>query len=331
MYKPLQTSPKGEAYLNLFLFHLPTSAKNTNYFLVFIVAFIGAVLFSTKAIMVKKAFADTHVPALSLLVFRMLFSLPFYLIAAFITSRKQENVRFTKKDWLLIFLLGIAGYYLSSLFDFMGLQYVSAGIERLILFLYPTFVVLFNSMLFGQLVTRNQKIALLLTYAGIGIAYFGEISVTETSPNFIWGSSLIFICAITYATYLVGSGRLIPKLGASKFTAYVMIAATVGVLLHFFIVSDYSNLHFTKELTYYGLMLAIIATVIPTFLIAYGMKTIGANNTAIVTSIGPVSTILQAHWILGEHIFTAQIIGTILVIIGVLLIGWKQKNNPVAE
>ena len=284
-------------------------------------------MFSTKAIMVKKAFADTHVPALSLLTFRMLFSLPFYLVAAFFTSSQQKNVKFTTKEWLLISLLGIIGYYLSSLFDFMGLQYVSAGIERLILFLYPTFVVLINAMLFGQLVTRNQKIALFLTYAGIGVAYFGEIQFTEATDNFIWGSILIFICAVTYASYLVGSGRLIPKIGASKFTAYVMLAATIGVLMHFFIASDYKELQITKELTVYSLMLAVIATVIPSFLIAYGMKTIGANNTAIVTSIGPVSTILQAHWILGEHIFTAQIIGTILVIAGVLLIGWKQKTG----
>jgi len=295
----------------------------------FIVAFIGAVLFSTKAIMVKKAFADTHVPALSLLTFRMLFSLPFYLIAAFFASSHQQNVKFTRKEWMLIFFLGIIGYYLSSLFDFMGLQYVSAGIERLILFLYPSFVVLINAVLFKQLVTRNQKIALILTYAGIGIAFFGEIKLTETNPNFIWGSILIFICAITYASYLVGSGRLIPKLGASKFTAYVMLAATIGVLVHFFITSDFNQLQLTRELTLYSSMLAIIATVVPSFLIAYGMKTIGANNTAIVTSIGPVSTILQAHWILGEQIFTAQIIGTILVIAGVLLIGWKQKTADI--
>lgn len=276
--------------------------------------------------MVKKAFADTGVSALSLLTFRMLFSLPFYLVTAFILSNKQDNIKFTAKDWWLIIFLGIIGYYLSSLFDFVGLQYVSAGIERLILFLYPTFVVLINAFMFGQVVTRTQKIALILTYIGIGIAYFGELNITAGGENFFWGSFLIFLCAITYASYLVGSGRLIPKLGASKFTAYVMLTATVGVLAHFFVASDYSQLVLTKELTTYAILLAVVATVIPSFLIAYGMKTIGANNTAIVTSIGPVSTILQAHWVLGEHIFTAQIIGTILVIIGVLLIGWKQKT-----
>ncbi|CAN5222637.1 DMT family transporter [soil metagenome] len=305
--------------------------KNSNvYFTGFIATFVGAILFSTKAIMVKKAFADVHVPAVTLLALRMLFSLPFYIIAAFVSSNKSTNVKFTKKDWLLIIFFGIIGYYLSSLFDFLGLQYVSAGIERLILFLYPTFVVLINALLFRQKVSVKQRIALLLTYAGIGIAYFGEIQEQQSDSNFMWGSILIFICALTYATYLVGSGRLIPKLGPSKFTAYVMLTATAGVLIHFAIVSDYHSLNITPTLAKYGVMLAVIATVIPSFLIAFGMKKIGSNNTAIITSIGPVSTILQAHWILGEKMYTAQLIGTALVIAGVLLISWKEKTAAVA-
>ena len=242
-----------------------------------LITVIGSLFFSTKAVIVKYAFKHTDIDAISLLALRMLFSLPFYLVMAWLAFKNEPTKKLSTKQWLYIFLLGIFGYYLSSLFDFMGLQYVSAGIERLILFLYPTFVVLINAMLFGQLVTRNQKIALLLTYAGIGIAYFGEIQITEASHDFIYGSILIFICALTYASYLVGSGKMIPKLGASKFTAYVMLAATVAVLLHFFIASDYTKLHLTAELTMYSLMLSIFATVIPSLLIAYGMKKIGIS------------------------------------------------------
>jgi len=306
------------------------ATKKTIVFSGFIIAFLGSILFSTKAIIVKKAFADTGVPALTLLALRMLFSLPFYLAAAYFTSSNSDNIKFTKREWMLLIGLGIVGYYLSSLFDFLGLQYVSAGIERLILFLYPTFVVLINAFWFHQQVTRVQKIALLLTYTGIGIAYFGELNLDNSSPNFFMGSILIFICAITYALYLVGSGRMIPKAGASKFTAYVMLVATVGVMVHFFVATDYHSVQWSKQLTGYGLLLAVIATVIPSFMLSYGMKKIGANNTAIVTSIGPVSTILQAHWILGEKIFTEQIIGTCLVITGVILIGWKQKTAATA-
>ncbi len=295
------------------------------------IAFLGSVLFSTKAIIIKKAFADTGVSAVTLLALRMLFSLPFYLAAAFISSRHKDNEKFTTTDWMLVSVVGLLGYYVSSLFDFLGLQYVSAGIERLILFFYPTFAIFLNAWLFKTKVTRNQKIALALTYTGIAIAYFGELQSAENNPNFIFGSMLVFICAITYSLYIVGSGRLIPKVGASKFTAYAMLAATVGVLAHFFVVSGVSDVEWSTGLTIYGLMIAIISTVIPSFLLSIGMKRIGSNNTAIVTSIGPVSTILQAHLILGEKIFTEQIIGTILVVAGVFLIGWKAKNKEIVS
>jgi drug/metabolite transporter (DMT)-like permease len=184
--------------------------------------------------------------------------------------------------------------------------------------------VLINSFLFKQKINGTQKLALTLTYIGIGIAYFGELRIDTISPNFYWGSFLIFICAITYSLYLVGSGRMIPILGATKFTAYAMLAATCGVLMHFVLSSHSTNALFNPSLVVYGVMLALFATVIPSFMLSYGMKKIGANNAAIITSIGPVSTILQAHFILGDKIFAEQIIGTLLVIMGVLMIGWQS-------
>ena len=315
----------------------------------FLISFTGAVLFSTKAIIIKKAFHATSTDALTLLTLRMLFSLPFYLVAAWWDSRKEDNIKMTGRQWGYVVLLGLLGYYLSSYFDFVGLQYVSAGLERLILFLYPSFAVLINALLFKNPVNRVQRWALLLTYTGIGIAYFGELKVDTGNPNFYWGSFLIFICAITYACYLAGSGRMIPMLGAAKFTTYSMLVATVTVLLHFFLHGLLSEHGFAgtaragfagthgqggagglmggNGLWGYGILLALFATVIPSFMLSAGMKRIGANNAAIVTSIGPVSTILQAHFILGEKIFTEQLIGTGLVILGVLLIGWQGRRE----
>src|SRR3982751_3920329 len=184
----------------------------------FIIAFLGAVMFSTKAIIVKKAFADVHVEALTLLAIRMLFSLPFYLIAAVLLYRQPMNVKMTGKEWMLTIALGIFGYYLSSLFDFVGLQYISAGLERLILFLYPSFAVLINAIVFKQPIPKIQRWALLLSYVGIGIAYFGELTIDTSNPNFFYGSFLIFLCSITYSIYIVGTGRMVPKIGAGKFT-----------------------------------------------------------------------------------------------------------------
>jgi drug/metabolite transporter (DMT)-like permease len=292
----------------------------------FVITFVGSILFSTKAIIVKLAFAATQTDAVSLLALRMIFSLPFYLIGAFIVSNQTTNVKMTTRQWLIVVGLGLTGYYISSLCDFVGLQYISAGLERLILFLYPTFAVLINAWIFKHKIARVQQLALMLTYAGIGIAYVGELAIDNSNPDFLYGSFMVLLCAVTFAIYLVGSGRIIPAVGSTKFTSYAMLAATLGVLLHNVFTSNFSALNTGNGLWWYGLTLAIVATVIPSFLMANGMKRIGSNNVAIISSIGPVSTILQAHFILSEPLLWAQVAGTILVIAGVLLIGWKTSQ-----
>jgi len=296
----------------------------------FFITLTGAIFFSTKAIFVKLAFHATHVDAITLLSLRMLFSLPFYLVAVWLIARKENTRPLVKKDWLLIIAMGILGYYLSSLFDFIGLQYVSAGLERLILFLYPTFSVLINTFYFKTKLHRTQLIALVLTYLGIGIAYFGELKLDTLNPNFFYGSFMIFLCAVTYSFYLVGTGRMVVRVGVTRYTAYSMLAATIGIFINFLAVHNINSIAFSTTLTGYSIALAVIATVLPSFMMSNGMKRIGSNNVSIITSIGPVSTIIQAHIFLGEQIIPAQIIGTILVIAGVILIGWQSRVSALA-
>lgn len=240
-----------------------------------------------------------------------------------------------KQEWFFTILLGLFGYYLSSLFDFIGLQYISAGLERLILFLYPGFVVLINVFAFREKIHRNQVIALVLTYVGIAIAYVGELQMDTRNPMFTYGTLLIFLCSITYAIFIAGSGKMVAKVGASKFTAYAMLSSVSGVLIHYAVVSvltnsstsDHAGISLTNNLWQYGILLAVVATVLPTFLISFAMKKIGASNVAIISSIGPVSTILQAHYFLGEPIFLVQLIGTCLVLSGVLLLSLGKKTK----
>lgn len=303
-----------------------TKTKSTLTVAGFLIAFIGALLFSTKAVIVKKAFADVHVDALTLLMIRMLFSLPFYLLTAFILWKQPDNKKMNSKEWTAVILLGLFGYYLSSLFDFIGLQYISAGLERLILFLYPSFAVLINAFVFKQKIKRNEVLALVLTYSGIAIAYYGELKIDTSNPNFVLGSFLVFLCAVTYSVYIVGSGRMIPKVGANKFTTYALLTSTAGVFVHYAISGEHQVLKSGMDLWWYGVLLAVVATVIPTYLLSAAMKKIGSNNVAIISSVGPVSTIIQAHYILGEEIFTLQVIGTILVLAGVLLLVLKTKK-----
>jgi drug/metabolite transporter (DMT)-like permease len=292
----------------------------------FLLTLLGAILFSTKAIIVKLAFGATHTDALTLLTLRMVFALPFYVGVALLVSGKKSNVRLTRSQWVGVIIIGLLGYYVSSLLDFMGLQYVSAGLERLILFLYPSFVVFINAVFFKQRITGIQKWALLLTYLGIAIAYVGELTVDTSRQGFYLGSFLVFLCAVTYSIYIAGSGKLIPVVGANKFTAYAMLAATAGIFIHFAIAGQGDVLGAGQALWGYGLGLAILSTVLPSFLISQGLKRIGANNVAIISGIGPISTIAQAHFFLHEPIFLAQIGGTVLVVVGVLLLSWKRPG-----
>ena len=292
----------------------------------FLISIGGAILFSTKAIWVKLAFKNTGVDAITLLTLRMLLSLPFYIAAAWLAGKKENVQPLSKRDFRWIIFLGVLGYYLSSLFDFIGLQYISAGLERLILFLYPTFAVLLNTYLFKQKITRIQLLALGITYTGIGIAYYAELGTVQQNDSFYFGSFMVFLCAVTYSFYLVGTGRMVTKAGATRYTAYAMLAATAGIFLHFLVKKQWQTVTMSWELGWYSLALAIIATVIPSFMISSGMKRIGSNNTSIITSIGPVSTIIQASIFLNEPILITQILGTALVIAGVILIGWQNNR-----
>ncbi len=309
------------------LFTFALNSQKLKYYFIqgILLALLGAVCFSTKAIFVKLAYRDTNVDALTLLAWRMIFSIPFFVGAAFISSYKTDNVKFTTKQWLYIALIGCLGYYISSLLDFLGLQYVSAGIERLILFIYPTLVLLMSSFLFKQKIKPMQWLALAITYFGLAIAFLGEIDFgSPQKKNFLLGAVLIFICAFTYAAYIVGSGRLIPKVGASKFNSYAMSFASVGVLLHFAMLGNVSLLHLPTLVYTYSFLMAIFSTVIPSYLVTASINRIGSDNAAIVGSVGPVSTILLAYFFLSEEITVWQLIGTILILAGVLIVG-RQK------
>jgi drug/metabolite transporter (DMT)-like permease len=301
------------------------AGKATHRWRGFAMAITGAVMFSTKAIFIKLAYTGTGVDAVSLLFLRMLLALPVYLVIA-VWALHQSKVLLTSRQMVYIVVLGLLGYYLSSLFDFLGLQYISAGLERLILFLYPTFAVLINSRLFGQKPSRLQVRALVLTYFGIGLAFISELSLDAPAAGIIKGSIWVLLCAVTFSGYIVGTGRLVQQINSQLFTALAMLAATLGIVLHFALAGNYQVLVQPQAAIWgYGLLLALIATVIPSFLMTSGMQRIGTNNTAIVMAIGPVATILQAYLFLGEKITWLQVVGTLLVIAGVAQLGQKAK------
>jgi drug/metabolite transporter (DMT)-like permease len=282
----------------------------------------GSILFSGKAIFVKIAYRyDTD--ASTLLALRMLFSMPIYALIAYSVQKKAETkVILTQKQWIFTILAGFSGYYVGSLTDFMGLKYISAGMERLILFTFPTMVLILNALFFKIKVTKHQYIAIFLTYLGIFIAFQADLTA-GTQINIPLGSLLVFGSAFTYSIYYVLAGQMIPIVGSVLFSCYTMLAAGVFVLLHNFWVNGWLFLHQNPIIYLIGAAIAIFATVIPTTLIAEGIKRVGSSNGAIVGFIGPVSMIFMANIFLGEKITFLQLLGTAVVLIGVLRVAKK--------
>ncbi|XOV92363.1 MAG: DMT family transporter [Bacteroidota bacterium] len=293
-----------------------------------ILGITGILLFSSKAVMVKLAYLY-EVDTISILLLRMVFSLPFYLIVIFL-KRPNKDSSIRSKDYLFILLFGFLGYYLASYFDFLGLNYIKAGLERIILFLYPTLVILISWFAFKEQITRQQILGISITYLGILVVFFNEINLTD-QENVVLGGVLIFLSALTYASYIVGSGWLIPKFGATLFTSYAMIVSSFCVIIHYLFTSQGSIFSLPTEVYWICLSMAVFATVIPSYLISFAIKGLGANNFSVLGSLGPVSTIGLAFIFLDEVLTSLQIIGAIVVIVGVYVAEKKFSKKTIAS
>lgn len=277
---------------------------------------MGAVGFSIKSILIKLGYLD-GVDATTLLALRMGFSLPFFLGMLLWTRRHGASVELTGADWRAVIVLGLIGYYLSSLLDFLGLTFISAGLERLILFIYPTLVVLLAALWTGRRVQRREAAAMGLSYAGIALAFVREVELEQT--NLLLGALLIFGSALSYALYLLGSGVVIARLGVKRFTAYAMTISCVAVLLHFALTHDLSALRCPPAVYGWAALMALFSTVLPAFLVSAGIQLIGASRAALVAAIGPVITLLLACAVLGEPLTWPALVGTVLVCLGTSL------------
>lgn len=282
---------------------------------------LGVVLFSSKAVMVKLAY-NYKVDAITILLLRMLFSFPFYFVIAFMYKHKNETKTITKKDYVWLIIFGFVGYYLASFFDFVGLTYVKASIERIILFVYPTIVILLNRLFLNQPISKIQISAIMLSYLGIVIAFSDEVDISGT--NVYLGGFFVLLSALTYASYLVGSGWLIPKFGVVKFTAYAMLVSCASVFIHYSFINETDLFALPWQVYGLGFLIAIFATVIPSFLVSASIKMISSSNFAIVAGVGPISTIILASIFLGENLTLFQFLGAILVIIGIVITSLKK-------
>jgi len=285
-----------------------------------VLAVSAALLLSAKAILVKLAF-PYGVDALTLLALRMAFATPFFAFIAYRDRAVGERLR--KRDWLALLGLGLLGYYGASYLDFVGLQYISAGLERLILFAYPTITLIISVVAFGRPFRRIDIAALGLTWLGIALAFIHDVTIAEDA-NAVWfGGACILASAVCFAAYLAGCGELIARLGSSRVSALATCISAGATLLHFGATRDVAVLAQPWQVLALAAGMAVFSTVLPVFMNLAAMEQLGASRTAIIGSIGPVFTIALGAVFLDEHISLTQLGGTGLVMSGVWLAGRK--------
>ena len=290
-----------------------------------LLAVVGVLGFSFKAILIKLAYAWEPIDAVTLLTLRMIYSAPVFLVMA-IVARTRGSAPLGRRDWLAILWLGFTGYYLASLADFMGLKYVTAALERLMLYLYPTIVVVLSALFLRQRITGRIVLALVLSYAGI-VLVFGRDLTLSGDPHELWiGGALVFASAFLYALYLVGAGPVIARLGSLRFIALAMLTSAVFVFIQFALTRPAANLAAPSRIQMLSLAMAIFSTVLPTYLVAEAIKRIGANRTSLLGSLGPLFTIGLGFWILGEPVTAIQLAGAALVLAGVTLVTLKARG-----
>ncbi|EJL92801.1 putative permease, DMT superfamily [Herbaspirillum sp. CF444] len=284
-----------------------------------LLAVVGAIFFSAKAIVAKLMYRY-HVDAVMVISLRMMFSFPMFAVVAVWQARHSPPL--AGRDYAKIVFLGLIGYYLSSFLDFLGLQYISAGLERLILFLTPSFVLLISFTFYKRKVGLVEWAALLVSYLGTALVLQHDINTGGS--NVVLGSVLVLGAAISYALYLIFSGELVRRVGAMRLVAYAMCVSSVACIVQFFILRPTSALVQPVEVYQLSAFNAVFCTVLPVFLTMIAVARIGAPSAAQAGLVGPVSTLFLGAMLLDEPITAIQLVGTALVLSGIYLLSRKK-------
>jgi len=277
-------------------------------------AIAGAIAFSGKAIIIKLAYRH-GVDAVTLIMYRMLFALPFFLVMAWWAGRGKPPL--SRRDVLALLLLGMSGYYLSSYLDFLGLQYISASLERLILYLSPTMVMLLGLLLYKRSISRWQALGMVVSYSGIALVFAHEIALQGRDA--VLGASLVFVSALLYATYLVYSGELVKRLGSLRLVGWATTVACVCCIAQFALLRPLSAAMVPTAVLGLSLINALICTVAPVLMIMMAVERIGPGITSQAGMVGPIATLLMGVLILDEALTPWVIGGAALVIIGIYI------------
>jgi drug/metabolite transporter (DMT)-like permease len=284
-----------------------------------LLAAAGAIAFSGKAIIVKLSYLH-GVDAVTVIMYRMLFALPFF-IAMGLWAERQAIARvnpLTRRDVIDIVGLGFVGYYLSSYLDFLGLQYITASLERLILYLNPTLVVLLGWAVYKKPIHPIRMWAMAISYSGVLLVFSHELSFAGS--NVALGGSLVLGSAVSYAVYLLYSGQLVQRIGALRLVGWATSVACVCCIAQFVVLRPLSAAHVPVEVLWLGVLNAVACTVAPVLMVMMAIERIGAALTAQTGMIGPMSTIALGVLLLDEPLNIWIGVGTLLVVSGVFIV-----------
>ena len=282
---------------------------------------LGAIAFSGKAIIVKLAYRY-GVDAVTLLMYRMLFALPFFVAMAWWAGRGQAPL--TRRQWLAVLGLGFSGYYMASFLDFWGLQYITASLERLILYLNPTVVLLLAWLVYGRRIGRVQALAMLVSYSGVLLVFGHEVSFEGAATAI--GTLLVLGSAVSYAVYLMFSGEFVKQLGSLRLVGLATTVACAFCIGQFVLLRPMSAALVAPEVITLSLFNAVFCTAVPVLLVMMGIERIGAGLASQFGMIGPMSTLIMGSLILDEPFNAWIVAGTALVLMGVF---WASRVKRV--
>ena len=285
----------------------------------YVYAILGAIAFSGKGILIKLSYVY-KVDAMTLIMYRMLFSLPLFLSMAIYAERRARRTGhgLTFQDVLGVMGLGFIGYYLPSYLDFLGLQYVSVSLERLILYLNPTMVLLLGWMLYKRKVPFKRFIAMGVSYSGVLLVFGFEM--LSAGPDVVKGSVLVFLSALTYACYLVFSEHMLKRMDSLRLVGWASTVACICCIAQFFLLRPIEMMQVDTAVLGYSLANALLCTVAPILFVMRAIERLGPSLASQIGMIGPMSTVLMGYWFLNEPIQAVIGLGTLLVMGGVFMV-----------
>jgi drug/metabolite transporter (DMT)-like permease len=286
------------------------------------------VLFSGKAVLIKLAYAY-DITTVELMTLRMGFALPFYLVIGYFSWIKSTNrIDIASRQYLGIAVVGLSGYYVASYLDLQSLRYISVNLERMVLFTYPAFTLILTALLYRKPLVRKEVLALTVAYLGISVIMLHDSLTVVDTQSLFTGGLYVLAAAFFFALFLMGSQYYARQVGSAAFTTIAMIAASSMMLVHFLLTHQFVDLIFPPRLYIIAITMAVVSTVIPSYLMSSAIRRIGASTASILGAAGPITTAMLAIVVLDEIFTLYHALGMALVIVGIRMIS-RTSVKPV--